>query len=180
MSTETVTALLTAQARMEDVRSGFEDSMQDAFNWVNPRRYDMSGTATKGAKRRTKMYDGVAQDALHTWVDGILGWVVSKPLTWQRASILDRKYREDDGVQRYFDEYTEQMRLEFHRSTFYEHEAEWLQDGGSGGTGTIVTEESLDLSHAVCRVPHPSRYWIEEDADGEIDAYHEKTVLTAR
>jgi hypothetical protein len=175
-----VTPLLNAQRRDEEVRAGFEDRMQAAFDFVNPRRFDMSGSSTKGSKRKTKMYDGVAQDAMLTWVDGMLGWVVSKPLTWQKATILDRRYRDDDGVKRYFDDYTEQMRLEFIRATFYSVEPEWLQDAASGGHGTILTEESSDLSHAICRVVHPGRHWIEENSEGVVDVFHERLTLTAR
>lgn len=184
-----VTALLSAQSRMEEVRMGFESSMQAAFNWVNPRRYDMNGTATKGAIRKTKMYDGVAQDAFLTWVEGIQGWFVGQSLDWQRASIgvipgipwrQAREIREDDSVQEYLQDYTEAMRFEINSSTFYDIENEWLQDLGSAGTGVIITEESQDMSHSVLRVPHPGRYWIDWNCDYKIDAYHEKVTMTAR
>ena len=184
-----VTALLTAQTRQEEVRSSFEAGMQAAFNWVNPRRYDMTGTATKGAIRKTKMYDGVAQDAFLTWVEGIMGWFVGQSLDWQRASIGSitgipwgraREIRENDEVQEYLQSYTEAMRFELNSSTFYDIENEWLQDLGSAGTGVIVTEESQDMSHSVLRVPHPGRYWIDWDSDYKIDVYHERVTMTAR
>jgi len=184
-----VTALLTAQSRSEEVRAGFENAMQSAFNWVNPRRCDMTGAATKGAIRKTKMYDGVAQDAFLTWVEGIIGWFVGQSLTWQRAAIGSipgilweqaRQIRQDDVVQSYLQDYTEQMRFEFNSSTFYDIENEWLQDLGSAGTGVVITEESQDMTHSVLRVPHPGRYWIDWNADYKIDAYHEKVTMTAR
>ncbi len=191
---DVVTPLLSAQYRLEEVRYGFEDRMQDAFNWVNPRRYDMSGTATQGAKRKTKMYDGVAQDAFLTWRDGIIGWFVGPAVTsagpgWHKAALGNirglsftqaNSLRQDDQVKGYLQDYTDQMRYEFNVSNFYDVEGEWLQDLGSGGTGTVLTEESRDRNRALLRVPHPARYWIEENAEYEVDVYHEKLTLTAR
>ena len=175
-----VTNLMTRQYRKEDVRDGFEPSMQKAFDYVNSRRYDMSGVATKGTQRHTKMYDGTAQEAFMDWVDGMLGWGVSESLTWQRAAISDRRLRDNDNVQRYLDEFTEQMSWEFRAGNFYDVLPEWLQDAGSGGTATILTEESKDLSHSVHRVPHPGMVWIAEDGEGNVNSYHEKVIFTAR
>jgi hypothetical protein len=174
-----VNNLIARQLRLEEVRSTFEDSMQSAFNYVNPRRYDMTGSLTKGAKRSTKMYDGVAQDAFLDWVDGMLGWGVSESLKWQRAAILDRELRENDQVQRWLDDYTEEMEWAFRTSNFYDVLPEQLQDGGSGGTAVMLTEESDDF-RIVHRVPHPGSYWIAENQDGDVDVYHEKVPLTAR
>jgi len=189
-----VTACLTAQGRLEEVRDGFEAAMQDAFNWVNPRRYDMSGSATKGARRKTKMYDGVAQDAFLTWRDGIIGWFVGPAVAstgpgWHKAGLGNlpklrfaeaARLRKSDAVKAYLQDYTDQMRWETEAAHFYDHEAEWLQDLGSGGTGVLIPSESRDLSRAVLRVPHPARYWIDQNEDFEIDVYHEELTLTAR
>lgn len=179
---------------MEEVRFGFEDAMQTCYDYVNPRRYDMTGTATKGAKRKTKMYDGVAQDAFLTWRDGIIGWFVGPAVTstgpgWHKAALghikgLDfdrmRSLRDDDSVKLWLQNYTDQMRYEFDTSTFYEIEGEWLQDMGSGGMAVALPEESADLSHTVIRVPHPARWWIDQNRDFAYDVYHEKITLTAR
>lgn len=181
MSNDTIIAsLMTRQYRMEEIRAGYDGQTQKAFDYVNPRRYDMQGTYTKGAQRRTKMYDGTAQEAYSDWVDGMLGWGVSESLQWQRAAMARRQFRDNDAVQRYLDEYTEQMEWEFRASNFYDVEPEWLQDAGSGGTGTILTEESKDLGRAVHRVPHPGMVWIGEDGEGNVNTYHEKITLTAR
>jgi hypothetical protein len=194
MSDEIVTALLTAQSRMEEVRQGCDDLSQKCFNYVNPRRYDMTGTATKGAERKTKMYDGVAQDAFLTWRDGIIGWFVGPAVTstgpgWQKAALGNvpglrfadaQRLRDDDAVKAYLQDYTDQMRREFDASNFYDVEAEWLQDLGSGGTGTIIAQESEDLSRAVLRAPHPARVWIDQNQDFEVDVYHEQLTMTAR
>src|SRR5512146_1877920 len=129
-----VTACLNRHARNEEVRDGFEDAMQSAFNYVNPRRYDMTGTATKGAKRTTKMYDGVAQDAFLTWRDGIIGWFVGPAVTssgpgWHKATLGNlpgvpfaqaRMLRDDDSVKAYLQDYTDQMRREIEASNFYD------------------------------------------------------------
>lgn len=180
MSNEVVANLLNRQKRMEEVRNGFEGSMQTAFDYVNPRRYDMPGTASKGAKRKTKMYDGVAQDAFWDWVNGMLGWGVSEGLQWQRAAIAAKGLRDSDPVQRFLDEYTEQMDWEFRLGNYYDSLPEQLQDGGSGGTAAMITEESMDLARCVHRVTHPGRYWIAENADGDVDVYHELVTMTAR
>lgn len=180
MSDAVVSNLITRQKRMEEVRSGFEDAMQMAFDYVNPRRYDLAGTALKGARRRTKMYDGVAQDAFWDWVNGMIGWGVSEVFPWQRAMIADRRFRESDPVQRWLDEYSEQMDWEIRSGNFYDAFPEQLQDGGSGGTAVMFTEESRDLSRSLHRVPHPGSYWISENDEHEVDVYHERVTMTAR
>jgi hypothetical protein len=180
MNDQIVTNLLQRQMRMEQVRSGFEDAMQTAFNYVNPRRYDLARGSVRGAARKTKMYDGVAQDAFYTWVAGMLGWGVSENLNWHRAAISDRRFRNIDAVQRWLDEFTEQMDWEFRQSNFYDCMPEQLQDAASGGTAVTLTEESKDLSKCVHRVPHPGCYWVAENSEGDVDIYHEIVTLTAR
>jgi hypothetical protein len=161
-------------------RNGYEESIQAAFNYVNPRRYDLSGSGVKGAKRHTKMYDGVAQDAWFDWVDGMQGWAVSEHLNWLRAGISDRRFRDVDPVQRWLDEYTEQMVWEFRNGNFYDVLPEQLQDASSGGTAVNFTEEAKDLSKCVHRVPHPGAYWVAQNDEGEYDVYHEMLTLTTR
>jgi hypothetical protein len=180
MNEDIVNNLLVRQSRMEEVRDGFEDCMQTAFDYVNPRRYDMQGTSVRGAKRKTKMYDGVAQDAFLDWVSGMLGWGVSENNLWQRAAIAEKDLRDSDAVQRFLDDATEQMYWEFNAGNFYDALPEQLQDGGSGGTAVMLTEESSDLGHCLHRVPHPGRYWIAENQDYEVDVYHEMVTMTAR
>lgn len=177
MSREIVLNSLMRQMELELARSGFEDSVETSWKYVNPRRHRMG---TKGAKRKTKMYDGVAQDAFWTWVDGMRGWAISDSLNWQRAAIADRRFRDRDAVQRYLDEYTEQMSWEFGEGNFYDAIPEQIQDGGSGGTAVMLTEESRDMSKCVHRVPHPADYWVAENDEGEVDVYHELITMTAR
>ncbi|MCK9598501.1 MAG: portal protein [Sphaerochaeta sp.] len=173
-----VTNLLNRQLRLEQVRAGFEDEMDLAFRYVNPRRYRTGGV--QGAQRKTKMYDGVAQDAFFDWVAGMEGWGVSENLDWHRAAISTPKLRDSDSVQRWLDEYTEQMAWEFQTGNLYECMPEYYQDAGSGGTAVTLTEESHDLSRCVHRVPHPGTYWIAENDEHEIDIYHELTTMTCR
>jgi len=177
---DVVQSLLTAQGPMEDVRSGYEDAMQACFDTVNPRRYDMTGASRKGAVRRTKQYDGVPADAFWTWVHGMQGWVVTEDDDWQRAVITDRRFRHNDAAERYCQEYTEQMEVEFREALYYDNVGEFLQDAASGGTAAMLVEESASLDRAVLRVPHPGRYWIDRNADGVYDVYHEKLTLKAR
>jgi len=194
MRAELVANLLNRHKRMVEVRDSCEDAMQAAFNYVNPRRYDMTGTAPKGAKRATKMYDGVAQDAFLTWRDGIIGWFVGPAVTsrgpgWHKAALgripgipfeRARSLRDNDRVKGYLQDYTDEMRYEIDAAKFYDSEGEWLQDLGSAGTGTIVVEEAMRMDRASLRVPHPGQYWIARNRDGEIDVYHEQVTMTAR
>lgn len=193
-SSDVVTALRTAQWRMEEVRMDFEDQMQTAVNYVNPRRYDIDNICTKGAKRKTKQYDGVAQDAMLTWRDGLVGWFVGPSATasgpgWHKAALKNARgvpwsrhaqLLRDDDVKQWLQNYTDQMRSEVRESTFYKIEGEWFQDCGSFGTGTVITEEHSSRTKAVCRVPHPGRCWIAQNADFEVDVIHEKITMTAR
>jgi len=171
---------LSRHLEMEQVRDGHAPLMQAAFDYVNPRRYDMTNSHRKGAQRRTKMYDGVAQDAFFSWVDGMLGWGVNEGLDWHKAAIPDLRYRDVDSVQRWLQKYTEQMEWEIRAGNFYESMPEQLQDGGSGGTAVMLTEESHDLSRSIHRVPHPGAYWIAENDEHVVDVYHEMETLTAR
>lgn len=184
---------MTDQNRMETVRAPHEEAMTLAFKYVNPRRVDMTGTLVAGTRRKTQQYDGVGQDAFLTWRDGIIGWFVGPSVTtvgpgWHKASLghipgveFARMValRRDDNVKAYLQDYDEQMRYEVRNSNFYQTEGEWLQDLGSGGTAAVIPQESLDLTRTVFRVPHPSRYWLAENADYEVDVYHEKLTLTA-
>jgi hypothetical protein len=193
-SADVVTALITSQARYEEVRADFEDHQQTAVDYVNPRRYDLDNISRKGAKRKTKMYDGVAQDAMLTWRDGLIGWWVGPGVrtvgpTWHKATLGHipgksfedmESLRKDDSVKTFLQYHDEQMRREIKLSGFYTIEGEWLQDCGSFGTGTVLTEESLKMDRAVLRVPHPGRCWIAQNCEGKVDVFHEKLTLTAQ
>ncbi len=178
MSNAVVLNELNRQMRMEQVRDGFQDQRDKAFKYVNNRRH--RGSGAKGAQRKTQDYSGVAADAYRDWVDGMLGWGVNESSQWQRAAIIDRRFRDSDPVQRYLDEFAEQMTFEMQAGNFYEAHPEQLQDGGSCGTAVMLTEESRDLNHCVHRVPHPDDYWIAENEDHVVDTYHERITMTAR
>ena len=87
---ELATKITKRQYEMENVRQPYESLIQNAVDYINPRRYDFQGTKAKGQLRKTKMYDGTAQDAFHTWVNGILGWYVSRSQPWIKAYIPHR------------------------------------------------------------------------------------------
>jgi len=180
MDGKEVLNLLNRQLEMEQVREGFEGNMRKAFAYVCPRRYDIARSIRKGSQRLTKMYDGVAQDAFFSWVDGMLGWGVNEGLEWHKAVIPDLRYRDIDSIQRWLQKYTEQMDWEIRAGNFYENMPEQLQDGGSGGTAVMMTQESRDLSKCIHRVPHPGAYWIAENDEYEVDVYHEMETMTAR
>lgn len=171
---------LNRQLEMEQVRDGFEDHMQKAFDYVNPRRYDLRNVHRKGSQRKTGMYDGTAQDAFFTWVDGMIGWGINEGLDWHRAAILERQLRENDAVQKWLQEYTEQMEWEVRTGKYYDVVPEFLQDGGSAGTAVTYTDEARDKSRSVHRIPHPGSYWIAQNEDYEIDVYHEIQTFSAR
>lgn len=170
--------LLARQSAMEDDRQQYEDLMQDATDWVNPRRQDWIGTS-RGQYRQTKMYSGVAQDAMLTWVDGVLGWGISEAMPWFETRLNIRKVREYPSLRRYCQEYNEQMMFEFGESNFYEVFPEGLRDGASVGNATMVTMED-EGGNAMDLVCHPRQIWIMLDFWGRIIATHRKFTLSAK
>lgn len=177
MIPDMITANFVArQKEMETDRQQYEDLMQDASDWVNPRRQDWTG-ASRGQYRQSKMYSAVAQDAMLTWVDGVLGWGISEAMPWFETRLNVRKARESPALRRYCQEYNEQMMFEFGESNFYEVFPEGLRDGASVGNATMVTLD--DDGTAMDLVCHPRQIWILLDFWGRVIAVHRKFTMTA-
>jgi len=173
-------AITLRHYEMEKIRRPYEPNMQNCVNYVNPRRYDFSGSAPKGQQRKTKMYDGVAQDAFLSWVDGILGWYVSQSQPWVSVYVPDRKVRFKNRVVTYCQDYAEQLQYEIAECNFYARLPEFLRDGAGSGTGCGLTEEAKTLDKANIKIPHPASVYILEDDEGHVCAVHLKSTYTAR
>ena len=180
MATDLANRIISRQGRMEKIRLEYEPLITKACDYINPRRYDYTGTSTKGAYRGKRMYDGTAQDAFFAWVDGILGWLVSQAIPWFQCSVSDRRLRNVDTIKEYCQAYAEQMYWEYRNSNYYQVLPEFLRDGASVGTGTIFVDEDDDLSRTVHGVPHPRQIWIAEDRWGRPEIVHNKFTMTAR
>ena len=177
---ELAQTLVKRHRSMEEIRQPYEELIQSSLDYVNPRRYDFAGVKDPGMVRKTKQYDGTAQDAFLSWVDGILGWYISKSLLWFDSYIPNRELRQVDHIITYCQEYTEQMGYEFRSSNFYDVFPEYLRDGGGSGTGTMLTEEAKDKKRIIHTVPHPGKVYILEDSEGNVNVEHLTFTLTAR
>jgi hypothetical protein len=165
--------------QMKDIKAGYIPLMQDAFNLVNPRRYDMTGLMIKGRKRGEAMVDSKPNLYLETCVSGVQGLMFNENDRWFKSVFNSRELRRNDDVLYWMQEYDEQMYSEYQRSNFYDIGSEFLRDGYSGGTAANAVDDDIETQSAVIALLHPRETYLSEDCYGRVNRVFRLFVMTA-
>jgi hypothetical protein len=163
---------------MELVRKNYEPLWEDVTTLCNQRRDDYLQSDSKGRKRGSASWDGIANRALGIWADGMQGFMMSPTEIWARSRIAG--LTDQDEVRAWLQAYDRAMMDAFDRGNFYSVSGEFLRDAGSIGTATMYTEEDRMGGRAIHTAIHPGQVYICEDFMGQVDTVYRKFSMTAR
>jgi hypothetical protein len=169
--------------QLEQVKEDYEDLIELAAKFVNPRRElikDSQRFDLKGKKRGKSIFDNTPSSALGVWRDGMQGFMVSKSLRWFKSEMSDYTLNDIDEVRIFLQEYDEAMYAAYDRSNYYSVLNEWFNDSGSVGTGTMYTEEDIAGGTTIHIPIHLREIFIAENKFQNVDVLFRKFFLTAR
>lgn len=178
-----VKELMKRQHQLEKEREPYEDIWDEVSYFGAARRPDFKNKSKLVKKHGTQIYDGTPASALNLYVDGILGYYVSRNLEWFNYRIGGYQLQglnEVKEVRNWLQQIKEAVYWELNRSNFYDAIREFLLDGASIGNANLFIDENLTDDSIDFLVRHPRELWYMERSNGSIDVIHRKFKLTAK
>lgn len=168
-------------AALAEERRPFEAQIDAVIEFVQHGRRKIKDEGIKGQKTGVKVYDGTAITGLNILTDGLCGHTASPSFRWFAYVLPDKwNFPRYSPMRRWtgmrMDEYPEVkewlrdcedvMYSAFNRSNFYGAISDYIRDGASIGTATIIIEEDIVTENVVFTVPHFRECYIMEDKHG--------------
>lgn len=183
--------MLTA---LMDIRRPFEPMVDNIIEFVQHGRRKITDKDTlKGQKTGIKVYDGTAVSGLNLLTDGLCGHTASPSFRWFAYTLPDKwNFPRSSGMRAWsgkrMDEYVEVKEYlrdaedvsysTLARSNFYDVIPDFIRDGASIGTSTMLIEEDLAGDKIVFSVPHFRECYIAENKFGVVDTNYRVYKLT--
>ncbi len=175
---EKVKFIMNLHSHLKHERLIYEPLMEAIERIFTPRSYKL---LKDGAKENhgSATYTGIPETAKNKFVRGTTGYLVSRQPWWLRMTIADQELTADDDVKNFLDNYNEQLKFSFNKSTFYEALPHCIEDGVTTGPGILVPEYNI-AEHKVYYKPKSHwQTWTVDDDWGNAVGYHEELELTA-
>lgn len=177
-------------------RQPYEAQIDEVIKYVNhSRRKITDKDINKGLKTGVDVYDGTAISAANILTDGLCGYTATPSLIWYKYTLPGKlNFPRTSGMRAWsgkrMDEYPEVREWltdcedvtwsAFLRSNFYDVIPEFIKDGVTIGTSTMLTEEDLRKDRIVFTCPHFREGYFAEDRYGVVDTYFRVYKISLR
>jgi len=179
--TDRIRTVLERFQEMQGRRASWEPAWQDLLDYVLPSRAPVNGSGTPGEQRTERQFDGAPTRFMRRLASWLMGQMTSPAERW---FALVAKGIEDDQVDAWLDASADDLYAALHASNFYAEIAEAYADLITLGTcGLFVDERPLTgpgFNGLVFRTLAPGEYWLDENAQGEVDTVFRRLMLTPR
>jgi hypothetical protein len=181
---------------LAEQRLFWEPQIDNIIAYVNHgRRFITDRDLWDGQQTGQMVYDDTAMLARNLLVDGMVGYLCSRNQSWFALEIPGKfNFPRTSGmrswsgqrvdsypqVQKWIQECEEDMYSAFNRSNFYDVVTEFISDGASCGTATILSEEDVDNGTIVFTVPHFRECFIAENQFKKVDTVYRIYKMTLR
>ena len=168
--------------RFEEKRRGrsmSESVWQEIRDYMLPNRPSFTGDTLPGARTMDKIKDGTVIDAINVCKAGISGMLTNAALPWHGIEMADKILNQDKSVQEAFQEVSEVMSQEYHRSNFYTNiDGVYEEVIGFGESGLFIGEgKKTSLNF----MPIPlTQLYTDEDYEGNVDTVFRCYKMSAR
>ena len=178
------------------IRQPYEAQIDEVIKYVNhSRRKIIDKDINKGLKTGIDVYDGTAISAANILTDGLCGYTATPSLIWYKYTLPGKlNFPRTSGMRGWsgkrMDEYPEVREWltdcedvtwsAFLRSNFYDVIPEFIKDGVSIGTSTMLIEEDLKKDRIVFTCPHFREGYFAEDRYGVVDTYFRVYKISLR
>lgn len=133
-----------------------------------------------GKKTRRYIINGTASKAVDTLAAGLQGGLTSPSRPWFSLGVSDQELREAIGVRTWLQDTRDLMLRVFARSNFYECLHQVYTELAVFGTGGIIIEDEDSNRVIRCRSLTVGEYWIDTDADGNVDTLFIRNKMNVR
>lgn len=188
---------LKYQKYLASLRLPFESQIDNIITYVNhSRRKIVDKEAKKGQKTGIEVYDGSAMLAKNLLVDGMVGYLCGRNIDWFAYELpgkfnfprTSQNMRHWSGkrmdampaVREFLQDCSDVSYSAFNRSNFYDIVPEFIGDGATVGTATLIAEEEVGEGRIVFTVPHFRENFIAENQWGRVDTNYRLYKLTLR
>jgi hypothetical protein len=181
---------------LAEQRLFWEPQIDNIIAYVNHgRRFITDRDLWDGQQTGQMVYDDTAMLARNLLVDGMVGYLCSRNQPWFALEIPGKfNFPRTSGmrswsgqrvdsypqVQKWIQECEEVMYSAFNRSNFYDVVTEFISDGASCGTATILSEEDVENGTIVFTVPHFRECFIAENQFKKVDTVYRIYKMTLR
>ncbi len=181
---------------LAEQRLFWEPQIDNIIAYVNHgRRFITDRDLWDGQQTGQMVYDDTAMLARNLLVDGMVGYLCSRNQPWFALEIPGKfNFPRTSGmrswsgqrvdsypqVQKWIQECEEDMYSAFNRSNFYDVVTEFISDGASCGTATILSEEDVENGTIVFTVPHFRECFIAENQFKKVDTVYRIYKMTLR
>lgn len=181
---------------LAEQRLFWEPQIDNIIAYVNHgRRFITDRDLCDGQQTGQMVYDDTAMLARNLLVDGMVGYLCSRNQPWFALEIPGKfNFPRTSGmrswsgqrvdsypqVQKWIQECEEVMYSAFNRSNFYDVVTEFISDGASCGTATILSEEDVENGAIVFTVPHFRECFIAENQFKKVDTVYRIYKMTLR
>lgn len=183
-------------AILKAMRQPYEAQIDEVIKYVNHSRRKISDThSNRGLKTGIDVYDGTAMSAANILKDGLCGYTATPSLIWYKYTLPGKlNFPRTSGMRAWsgkrMDEYPEVREWltdcedvtwsAFLRSNFYDIIPEFIGDGVTIGTSTILIEEDLKSDRIVFTNPHFREGYFAENRYGVVDTYFRVYKISLR
>lgn len=168
--------IIRKQQRLEDDDALFRERWQDTAKYEFPRESDITDISYPGEQKTDELYDVTAIFAGEDMTSGLLTNMIPAGQKFFSLGTSNTEVQEMDIVKSYMAYATEILHEELFSSNFILQLAETLHSLIIFGTGNIYSEYKNGLNFMDWDI---SRYQIEENFQGRVDAMYLKFYKTA-
>lgn len=188
--------ILGHYAILKAVRNPYEEQIDEVIKYVNHSRRGINDSEIrKGMKTGIDVYDGTAISAASILRDGLCGYTATPSLIWYKYALPGKlNFPRTSGMRSWsgkrMDEYPEIREwlsdsedvtwAAFLRSNFYDVIPEFIGDGVTIGTSTLLVEEDLKTDRIVFTCPHFREGYFAENRHGVVDTYFRRYKISLR
>ena len=181
---------------LAEQRLFWEPQIDNIIAYVNhSRRFITDRDLWAGQQTGQFVYDDTAMLARNKLVDGMVGYLCSRNQPWFGLEIPGKfNFPRHSGmrawngqrvdaypqVQRWLQECLTVMYSAFNRSNFYDQVTEFISDGATCGTASVLAEEDIENARITFTVPHFREIFIAENQYGEVDTVYRVYKMTLR
>ena len=181
---------------LAEQRLFWEPMIDNIIAYVNHgRRFITDRDLWNGQQTGQYVYDDTAMLAKNKLVDGMVGYLCSRNQPWFALEIPGKfnfpshsRMRGWSGqrvdqypeVQKWLQDCQTVMYSAFNRSNFYDVVTEFISDGATCGTSSLIVEEDIENSSIVFTVPHFRECFIAENQFKKVDTNYRVYKMTLR
>lgn len=164
---------------MAEDRGNWEALWREAAQLVLTRKSNIGNYISPGTNRDVQVFDSTAVRAAEKLASGLFGYLCPPNEEWFKLRTNRPELSRDEEVSRYFDTVTRIIREALYMSNFVLEIHEDFIDLGVFGTSNLYLSEGT-VTPLSFRAVHIGEYYIDENADGEIDVVFRCFTMTAR